>query len=97
MTSSTILVKSTWLLPTNIGSTIRLASPGGGQTASRKIEPDSDARRPMICGETVAAGTVTFAGCDTAPRCESADAEPEGAEGFVPAKGLRAPETTEVG
>ena len=48
MTSSTMRPRST-ALATRSGSTRLLFSPGGGQTASRKIEPDSE-RMPSRCG-----------------------------------------------
>ena len=51
ITSSTIFPKFTDDDASVSGSTNRLASPGGGHTASWKMEPDSEARRPRRCGD----------------------------------------------
>ena len=57
MTSSTIRLRSTALDAFTSGSTSALGCPGGGQTASRKIEPDS-ARTPMRCGAAAPGGRL---------------------------------------
>lgn len=51
ITSSTIFPKFTDDDASVSGSTNRLASPGGGHTASWKMEPDSEARKPRRCGD----------------------------------------------
>ena len=52
MTSSTIELRSTWLLAWTMGSTRRLVSAGGGHTSSWKMEPVPEPRaRRRIGGE----------------------------------------------
>jgi hypothetical protein len=58
ITSSTILLKSTWLLCFDIGS----INPGGGHTSSLNIEPVSDVRVFIKLRVDVAWGLDTWVG-----------------------------------